>query len=507
MLYDTIFIVVMIKNKTSRSDGFTITELIVTIVVFGFVMVTVFGLLQSFLAASATASLRAHSLAIATEKMEELRSLPYDRLAVAGGSIITSGTPLPASQSVVRGSRTYTVAINITYADDAYDGCLNYPSGSSYLCRNGPPATGTPIDTNPRDYKIAEVGVTDALSGVKYSTLSSIFTARVAETGGNTSAIMTQVIDGSGNPIGGATVRVRNTALSPAVDQSAVTDSNGVALFLDITPDSQPRYTITASKAGYSTLTTSANSGSLVATYPNVNALVQQVSSSTLMIDVVSPASLKVSTVNTSNNPLPGTAFTIKGGYKTYTDPADQTYSMSQTVTTDSNAEATFSNLVPGNYIVCYGANDTCGGSQYLAVTRVAFGALTTQPITVPAGTTVASNGYMQTAQLVLVGSAGTPRIRSTNPATLSLASSDIGASLITISGSNLAGAVVRLVQGATVITGSVSGVDSATQINREFNMSAAPTGPYDIQVTVGGVTLSQSGVTPGTNGGVNVTP
>ena len=78
--------------------------------------------------------------------MEYLKSLPYDSLAVAGGSIYTTGPTLPASFTKTLNGVTYTVKTSISYVDDAYDGCGSYTTQAlkELYCRNSPPPSGAP---------------------------------------------------------------------------------------------------------------------------------------------------------------------------------------------------------------------------------------------------------------------------------------------------------------------------------------------------------------------------
>ncbi len=493
-------------ERTSKTRGFTITEMIIVIAVFAIVMVGVMTALLTYLRIAATATIRANAYGLAVQEIEWLRSMPYDNLAVAGGGIITSATPLPSTKTIVITGYEYEVRYRIYYGDDAYDGCLPYPPNLSYLCRNGPPETGKPADTNPKDYKLAQVDVYDKKSNTKYASLNSIFTARVAETGGNTSAIIVTIVDSAGNPVNGASVRVQNSALSPAVDQTQLTDDNGVALFLDIAPDSSPRFVVSASKNGYSSLSTIATSGALVPTYPNVSALVQQVSSATLRIDPISNNSLLAMIVDGAGNPRPGASFDIRGGYKLYTDPADMSYSYNQTVTANSSGEVSLGGLTPGEYLICQASMQACSGGQYLGAVWVAVGAAPYQPFTIPSGNIPAANGYMQTIQLHTVTLSSLPRISSVEPSAVSLASPDIASTDIIIKGANISGAVVTLEKPGVTITSTTVGSDTPGQIARQFDLSAAATGGYTLKISAGG-TIEQNSIAPGAQGGVNVTP
>lgn len=491
---------------TRKTQGYTIVELIIAMIIFTIVSAAIYGLLVVYLQSSSFAQLRAAGLSVAEDQIERLRSMSYNSLAVQGGSI-TATAYIPAQQDVKRGSWAFTLKTDIQYVDDAYDGCFNYGVSP---CRNGPPKVGLPKDTNPRDYKVAEVTVVNKNNGKVVATLSSYFVARIAEALSNTSSmILVKVIDSTGNGVDGATVRIVNPSVTPAVDQTTTTDDNGTALFMDATPDSSARYVITASKSGYSTLSTIAASGSLIPTYPNVNAIAQNVSSATLQINQISPTSLSIQTVDINGNPVPNVPIDIKGGIKLYTDTSNGSYSYTQSVTTDGSGLLMLSSLVPGDYFVCYSGTGKCGGSSYyLATVNTAVGPDVYQPFTIPAGNSTTSGfSAMQTIKLVVTTNASVARIAKVDPVQASSSAANASTTVLTITGSNLSGATVKLVQGATSITGTVVGTDTAGSIQRQFNIQGVTQGVYDVQVTTAAGTVSATGIAPGTVGGFNVIP
>ena len=499
----------MKKWRLNHQDqnGYSVPELIVAMVILVTLAVAVMGTYTVLVQSAGLARMKSAGLGEATEQLEYLRSLPYDYLAVQGGTINSSGPKIPATKEVVSGSYTFVVTTVVQYADDAHDGCLSYPPAQSYLCRNGPPKTGTPVDTNAKDYKLVDVVVEEKTTGREISRVSTQISARVAETGGNTGALIVTVTDSTGQPVSGATVRVTNSTLSPAFDQTTTSDTNGVALFLDVTPDSGKDFVVVASFVGYNTLSTIAASGSLVPTYPNVSVLAQQVTSSTLKIDHLAEDSLKVNIVDSNGIALPGKVFSITGGTKLYTATADQTYGFIQNaVTSDSNGQYMFHGLVPGPYYVCF-MNDVCSSGNYLSASHSAFGGNSLQPIVVPAGdTSELGSGPMQLAKLFISTSSTTPRIKTLVSSTFAASSANIATAQFTITGSNLDNAVVTLNQGVAVLTTSKVGTDLATSIKRQVNL-AGQTGAWEVSLVSGGFTVTQNGIAPGTLGGINVTP
>ena len=510
---------VRMKRQKVGDGGFTIVELVLTSVVFAIVAISMLTLLTSLVHSAVVAKREAVGLTLATNQMEYLKSLPYSTLAVVGGSIYATN-PLPASTVKTVNGVKYTIKTSIGYVDDAYDGCGSYPTQAlkQTYCRNYPPPSGAPAtDTNPADYKIMNVLVTDP-SGLQLATLDTQVSARVAETASTTGALFVSVIDNAGAAVTGATVSVVDSTLTPAVNVSDNTDENGIAIFYGLPPDSANyNYVITASKTGYSSLTTIAPSGALQPTYPSQKILTQASSYVTLTIKLQGVNSLLVETTDPTGTALANAKVYIKGGYKKYTATADTTYYYDNMTggdtrpTSDSSGLASVSNLVPGNYIFCGDVGATSctvsGTTYYLAAAVPYSGANPFYPLTVPTynpsnppATTFpyGSNSYLQKVRLILTNKSNFPRITSLSPYDVSLAA---GASnfAFTIAGTNLpcsaiassCSTTVKFLQGSNTYTASCTGSNSAVQLSCTVNMSTATAGNTQLVVTANSNTLT----------------
>lgn len=501
--------------------------------VLAIVALSIMNLFVTLAHSAAVTKRKAIASTLATNQMEYLKSLPYDSLAVAGGSIY-SATPLPNTTTKTYNGVTYTIKTSINFVDDAYDGCASYPTQAlkELYCRNYPPPSGAPgTDTNPGDYKIAHVGVYAPATQL-LAEVDTQISARVAETASTTGALFVTIIDDAGTPVSGATVQVTNSTITPNINASDTSDSNGVAIFYGLPPDTTGySYVITASKTNYSTLATIAPSGSLQPTYPSQQILTQQSSSVTLTLKPQGPDSLLVEATDTAGAPLANARIYIKGGYKRYTSASNTAYYYDNLAsgdvrpTTDANGLAGVSNLVPGNYIFCgdTGATScTIGGTTYYLAAAVPYGgsnALT--PISVPTylsssppATTYPHNGtnYYQKVRLMLTTNASFPRIHTITPDAAS-AAAGLSAFGFTLTGDNLpcsgspasCATTVRLLQGASTFTASCTGTGGGDEINCTVDLSAAAAGPTQLQVVSGGNTLTLP-ASP-LLGGINVTP
>ncbi len=520
----------MKRNET----GYTLVELLMVIAVLAILSLGAFDLFVSLLHSAIVGTRQAVASTLATNQMEYLKSLPYDNLAVTGGAIV-SNTTIPGTITKTVNGDTYTITTNITYVDNAYDGCGSYPTQAlkQKYCRDYPPPSGAPAtDTNPADYKDVNVSVTDK-SGLQLASIDTQIAALVAETASNTGALFVYVIDSSGNPITGATVNVVNNSVSPAVNVSDTTDENGIVIFYDLPPStSGNKYQITASDSGYSTLATIAPNGSLQPTYPSQNLISQNSSIATLTLKQQGPNSLVIETTDTSGNPLPNAKIYVKGGYKKYTSTSDTTYyydTLTPTDTrpvTDSNGLAALSNLVPGNYIFCGDAGATScsvGGTTYYLAAAVPYGGSNSlQPITVPTydpanppSTTFTYNGinYLQKVRLMLTTSSSFPRVNALTPYDGSLSSGTLSNFAFNLTGTNLpcssspgsCTTQVSFIQGSNTFTASCTGSSAGIQVNCTVNLASATAGNTQLVVKVGSNTLTLPAAP--LLGGIIVTP
>lgn len=512
--------------------GVTLVELMISLTVFMIVILSAFSMFTALVNSAVVAKRQAVALTLATNQMEYLKSLPYDDLAVAGGSIY-SPDPLPATSNKTINGVRYTITTSINYIDDAFDGCGSYPTQElkEQYCRNYPPPSGSPAtDSNPRDYKIAHVRVTDA-GGTNLAEVDTQISARVSETASTTGAMFVNVLDDKGNPVSGASVNLQNSTITPALNLSDNTDSNGVAIFYGLTVDTSGfDYTITANKSGYSTLTTIKPSGSLQPTYSSQNILTQQSSYVSLTIKQQGSASLVAEATTTTGTPLANARLAMKGGYKKYSDSADTQYYYDNFSPTDTRPTAdgsgfvAYTNLVPGDYFFCgdTGATGcTVGGTTYYLAAAVPYGGTSTlQPVIVPTydpssppTTTFDFNGtnYLQKVRLMLTTSAGFPRVSSLSPSEVSLSSGSPDSFSFTLNGQNLpcddspgsCGTSVSLKQGASTFPASCTGDNG--QLNCTVNLASATTGQTQLEVTVGGNTLTLPGAP--LLGGIVVSP
>ncbi len=502
-----------------------------SLIVLLIIVIAFFDLYISVLHSSIVAQRQAVALSLANNQMEYLKSLPYNDLAVAGGSIVSTFT-VPASFNTTVDAHAYTVKTQIVYVDDAYDGCGTYPNLTleETYCRNYPPPANAPNpDTNPEDYKDVRVEVTDS-TGLTLASLDTQIASLIAETPSNTGAIFVRVIDQSGNPVQGASVNIVNNVVSPNVNVNATSDANGMAIFYGLPPDSGYDYVVSGSDTGYSSLNTIPSTSSLTATYPNQDLLAQNSSYVTLSLRQEGQYSIVLSTTDTLGNPIPGVKVYVKGGYKMYTSTSNTAYYYDSLVSnnspvTDVNGMTGMTNLVPGTYVFCgdQGSTGCNTGSTtyYLAAAVPYIGNNSFDPIAVPSyssanppATTFLYNNnyYLQQVRLMLTTNASFPRIFTLSPSSASISSNNMSKFAFSITGYNLPCTssgnnctTVNFIQGSNTYTAACKGSSAGTNLNCTVNISTATTGNLNLQIIANGYTFNL----PGSPllGGLLVTP
>lgn len=217
---------------TSRqSSGFSLVEVIVVSAVMVIFFAGLITMVLYVIDMVQNARAKLSALSVATERIEFIRSLPYDSVGTVAG--IPNGT-IPQNRTVKLNNYTFSERVLIEYVDDDADGTL-----------------GTDSNGIIADYKRVKVEYTWNVTGATSSmALVSTIVPRSIETTAGGGTIRVNVFDAAAVPVGGASVRLLNTTGTSTVDVTRFTDAAGVALFAGAPAGSN--YQIFASKTGYS---------------------------------------------------------------------------------------------------------------------------------------------------------------------------------------------------------------------------------------------------------------
>ncbi len=317
------------------SKGFGILEVLIATFVIGVVAVGVFSLITLTLKASHDGQRRIIATALANEKMEIIRNLSYASVGTVGG--VPSG-PILQTEQMSRNGSLYTVATDIRYVDDPYDGTVS----------------GSPPDLLNTDYKQARVEVSWQSN---QSTRPVLLITQVApkgiEGGESLGTLVFQALNAAGSGIAGATVRLVNSQVSPAVDLTTATNSEGKVIIPGLVP-SAGTYQLTVTKSGYTTEQTYSATSSFTpdTDHAHLTMLTGNITNQTFYIDQI--ASLIVRTVDVlTSASIPGVQYTITGTKKIGTDASAQpVYLLNANDTTDGSGSYTYTSLVWDSYAV-----------------------------------------------------------------------------------------------------------------------------------------------------------
>ncbi len=240
-------------------------------------VLVIFLALMSFLRASISISnlskARAGATSLSESQMEYLRGLSYDSLGTIGG--IPAGA-VPQAQVEKINNISYTVNTYIQYVDSPADGLgVNDTNG---------------ITT---DYKVAKVSVNYQAGGMAHSSiLVSNFSPPSIETTNGGGTLTIHVVNAVGASVPGATVHIADSALTPAINMSAFSNTLGT-VSLPGAPVSSD-YQIHVTKSGYSSAQTYARDTTNQNPTPGYLTVVkEQITSGTFAIDTLASLTLR----------------------------------------------------------------------------------------------------------------------------------------------------------------------------------------------------------------------
>ncbi len=198
--------------RKKNTSGFTLIEVVVVIGLMVIVFAGLFAAFEYSLKLIAQSRAKMTALSLATDKVEYIRSLPYNDVGTVSG--IPNGA-IPQNRTVSLNGITFSERVLIEYVDDPADGLGSLDSNSIVA-----------------DYKTAKVEYTWNIYGVpnSFSLISSVVPRSIETTAGG-GTFRVNVFDAEVLPLAGVDVRLFNTTGTNTIDVTRKTDATGVALF------------------------------------------------------------------------------------------------------------------------------------------------------------------------------------------------------------------------------------------------------------------------------------
>ncbi len=330
------------RRRSGSHEGFTLIEAAVFLFLFSVITLTFYELFSLGSAHILDVRRKLTASALASERMEMVRSLPYDSIGTRmsdGSGGWTYGIPagdIIETETVERTGGIFSVHTIVQYEDDPFDGTAD---GSS--------------DVIPTDYKRVRVGVSwGEVSDARQVVMWSTFSPDGVEQPSNTGVLSVNVLDPAGDPVSGATVRIASA--SSHIDLSAGTDAYGNQSWPGTPPSDD--YMVIVSKDGYSGVQTYPPypDSAFDPLDPPMSVVAGSVNQKTFTIGRFSEISIR------SEDPfgatIPSVPFTLSGGTQIGTAPLpadpDPVYEFSVSGTTDAGGERTYTDRSYGTYAI-----------------------------------------------------------------------------------------------------------------------------------------------------------
>jgi hypothetical protein len=323
-----------LKCKTKR-NGFTLIEALIFLFIFSLITVTFYRVYTVGIKYIINSKDRLEAVALANEKMEVVRNLSYDDVALT-----STGGNIEQDEDVIRNNIAFHVFTQIKNADDPFDGTFH----------------GSPDDVNFVDYKFVKITISWDSGQYKVFLNSRFVPAGIEQpTVGKGVLVINVSSDKGGGIVPQSTVRIQNSVTG--YDETHSTDNYGRLMMVGLA-ESIKKYVITVTKSGYESITS-------LPPYPDTsynpipeNASVVATAVNTIDIHQNELANLSVKTRDYKGDGVPNISFHLVGGRQTGTvydavptNPAVPIYGTDSDYTTDSSGEKKFDNASPGDFI------------------------------------------------------------------------------------------------------------------------------------------------------------
>jgi prepilin-type N-terminal cleavage/methylation domain-containing protein len=330
-----------ILNKTK--NAFSLVEVLIVIFIMSVTFVAFYTVSAIGIKYIVESKNRLVAAALLNERMEIVRNLAYDDIALQNG--IPAGN-IPQIDDVVTNGKSFHIVTSVDYQDDPYDGLAVDDA-----------------DLIPNDYKIVKVIVSwDDSNGQSQSVVSvSRFVPPGLETDAGGAPLAINVTDSSGNGVLEPSIHIENNSISPTVSTTKVAGIDGHILMPSASA-SVGGYHFTITKNGYETVETMDATPTFIPRYPHASVIMG--SMNLYAYEQNKLADLTIKTEDIQGNPVGNIRFSMEGGKRIGRDnEGNDVYNMSNTdgnelfglgsatAETDStNGKKEYPDISPGNY-------------------------------------------------------------------------------------------------------------------------------------------------------------
>lgn len=321
---------------SAQQDGFTFIEVLITTFIIATVMVGLFGLFDLSVRVSSEAERQTVAVALGNEQAELVRNLPYAKVGTVGGA--PSGAIVP-NKTITRNGVDYTVTTDIRYVDDSYDGTI----------------TSSPVDVLNTDYKLSRIEViwkTNVTNATKSLLLITYIAPPGIEGSDVGGTLVFTAIDSSGNPLQDATLTLKNSSSSPAINIITQTNENGLVVLPGL-PPGNGSYSVSVTKNGYTEEKTYSIAPTFIpdAEHSHLSIIQGQFTEKTFVIDHVSD--LTVATQDAGGAAIGSVPYHIKGTKTIGVDGTNNpVYLLDEDKTTDASGQSVTSDMVWDTYAI-----------------------------------------------------------------------------------------------------------------------------------------------------------
>lgn len=247
------------------SSGFTLVEILVGIALLIIIFTGLFGIFQLGMKIISYSKAQTIAIALANEKIEEIRNLPYKDIGTVGG--IPPGV-ISEILTLTRNKITFTIKTTIIYIDDPFDGLF-------------------PDDSLPKDYKRAKIKVSwPGFWGGEINLITDVAPKGIeTEAGGGT--LIFWILDASGKGVPQANINLINNQVSPPINANYQTNDSGYFVLAG-SPTSTESYQIRVTKNGFNEDRTYSREEVANPTQPHLSVFEGKITEASFSIDLLS---------------------------------------------------------------------------------------------------------------------------------------------------------------------------------------------------------------------------